>query len=358
MQRLTPYIKALISISNPTENQAKTGVYYSVTTYNKNPRVKPILNLDGESGTGKNPLMEQMKLWCNKPKWIKGENKTSAQMRNELANTRTAFVEEADKTKDQKECENWYKLRYDRSSEETKYTAQMTSTVREQNYNKNLTTNHFGYTVLHTQNPFQAGELDRRIIRITIMKDNTRNYSDIDTTLGNLLVGTIASEIDWNSPIPSAGSGSAWDCWLPLMRVAAHLGDDEFLKYAREQIELKMQEDNLSKVFEPKGIVLGEITSLYKVSLHTDKQPPVAITDVTKIIRNRVLPFYPDERQVTRIAKILGFPVYYPGGKAYIKVISEEHLAAVLSKHSIEIEVNEEVEVLLKSLRLSTPSST
>ena len=101
MYRVVPYIRALMGISNLEVDQARTGVYYAITTWNNSPRVKPLLGLNGETGTGKNPLMEQMKLWCYKPIWIKGENKTSSQMRNELANTGTAFVEEADKTKDQ-----------------------------------------------------------------------------------------------------------------------------------------------------------------------------------------------------------------------------------------------------------------
>lgn len=341
--QVTPYIETIMRASNLDINQAKTLFYYCVFTWCPNPNHKPLLNLNGETGTGKNGLMKVTKNWCYRTVWIKAENITAPTLRDRLENSGTAFIEEADKVKDPKECEIWFKMRYDDTSKSVTYKAQRTNS-KQVNYNENVTANHFGYTILHTQNPFQSIELDRRIIRIDIVKDTSRDFALPETDLGNGVLRQIAQDIDWDSEV--TGSGSAWDCWLPLMRVAGHLGDivgdNAFISYAFRCIEAKTEEDNLSKVYEPKGVVLSEIIPCYLACLSANKTK-IPIKDITKSIKNREVPFYPNERQVTGIARQLGFEVYYPNNLAHIKVISMGQLESIMERQGIGTEILTEV---------------
>lgn len=340
--QVEPYIETILQISNLDINQAKTPVYYCVFTWSKNPKHKPLINLNGETGTGKNILMELLENWCYNPVWIKAENATPATLRDSLANSGTAFVEEADKVKEPtKECETWLKMRYDKTSKSVMYRSQQAH-WKTGNYNKMIKANHFGYTILHTQNPFQSIELDRRIIRIDIIKDTSRSYGLPRTDLSNDILRQIAGDIDWDSEVE--GSGGALDCWLPLIRVAGYLGDSDFMNYAFGCIDAKNEESNQSKVFEPKGIVLSEIIPRYLACLNAS-ETKIPITDITGAIKTRDVPFHPDERQVAGIARQLGFEVYYPHNKAHTKVISREHLESILERQGISTEILTEVPI-------------
>ncbi|MFC1956673.1 hypothetical protein ACFLVY_00010 [Chloroflexota bacterium] len=107
------FIEALMKAGNLDINQAKTLVYYCIVTWSDEPKIRPIIDLKGESGTGKNGIMKQMKDWCAYARWINARNMTSAELRDSLADTKTVFVEEADKTKNPGESENWYQMRYE-----------------------------------------------------------------------------------------------------------------------------------------------------------------------------------------------------------------------------------------------------
>ena len=349
--QVQPYIDALMQVSNLTNNQAKTLVYYCIFTWCRRPKAKPLLNINGDTGTGKNSLMKQIKDWCYRPVWIKAENITAPNLRDSLANTGTAFVEEADKAKTPKECEMWLKARYDDTSASMPYNAQRTN-AKNANYNVHVTANHFGYTILHTQNPLQSIELDRRIIRIDLIKDTSRGYGAPTTTLNNDVLEKIAGAINWDVEVD--GSGGALDCWLPLMKVAGYLEDHDFVNYAFTCVDEKTAESNESKVFEPKGVVLSEIITPYQEALgnHTAKIP---IQAISKSIKAREVAFHPDERQVAAIARQLGFEVYHPQNKAHIKVISREHLVSILERQGLSADILTEVS-LNEHLRSNTPS--
>jgi len=327
---LEPCIEALMGAGNLNENQAKTLTYYSIMTWSEEPTIRPIIDLNGESGTGKNGIMKQMAKLCREPKWINARNATPAQLRNQLADTVTALVEEADKTTSPKECENWYQMRYEDTGQKVSY-GRLHVTTKGKQLVREETHNHFGYTILHTQNPFQSTEMDRRILRITIFKDSSRGYKITDVPNSSVLV-EIGLEVDWGKEIEGALSNSAWDVWLPLMRVADHIGDTTFLEYAKEQIRLKTEEDDLSKIYEPKGIVLSEIALPY-LSFLENGQSRIAITDIRGKIRDRDCLLV--ERQIVRLARELGFTIIYPGNKAYVRVVSKEELQGIFEKAGV-----------------------
>jgi hypothetical protein len=323
-------IGALMTAGNLSENQAKTLIYYALMTWSKVPKIRPIIDLNGESGTGKNGIMKQIQPWCRGPKWINARNMTPPQLRDKLAYTATAFVEEADKTQGQAQCENWYQMRYDESGKEVSY-RKLELTIKDKQITRQVTCNHFGYTILHTQTPFQSTEMDRRILRITVYKDSGRTYKISDIPVDEFPL-EIADEVDWDKEIEGAMSNSAWDVWLPLMRVADYVGDADFLEYAREQIKLKTEEDDLSKIYEPKGIVLSEIAPFYLAALAGGKGH-IAITDIRAGVRERDCMLI--ERQIVKLAKELGFNIVYPGNKAYVRVISKDELRGIFEKAGV-----------------------
>jgi hypothetical protein len=342
-----PFIDALMKAANLDINQAKTLVYYCIMTWSDKPRIRPILNINGETGTGKNAIMKQIFPWCKDAKWINARNKTEPQLRDDLADTITVFIEEADKTKQQALCENWYQQRYEDTGKVT-YRRQVINNKHE-NINEQGSYSHFGYTILHTQNTFNSMEMGRRTLRINLFKNSNRQYIHTDG-LNPYVLTQIANEVDWDTIIPQPVNNSARDVWLSLMRVGSQLNDTEFLKYAEEQITAKVEEDDDSKVFEPKGIVLGEIVPLYKDCLaHNAKH--IAITEVTELLRKR--DYGHNEKTVTQLARQLGFTIVKPQNKAHIKVESETKLKAIIDRAEVSQYFDEKIDTELKCKRIS-----
>jgi hypothetical protein len=319
MERIKTFVEALLKASNLDENRAKTLIYYCIMTWSEEPKIRPILDIHGESGTGKNTIMKQIMPWCNEAKWINARNKTSPQLRNDMADELVVFVEEADKTKDPKLCANWYQCRYDETGKEIPY-------MRPGTGYKEETHDHYGYTVLHTQNDLDSIELDRRILRITLFKDSDRLYEPTDD-LEPKVLKKIAKQVDWKLKIDQKVSNSAWDVWLPVMRVATFLGDDDFLEYVKKQIKAKVKEDEDTKTFEPKGLVLSETVPLYLAAIE-NKKVHVAITDIRAELSKRAYIF--SEREIAKYARELGFKIVKPRNKAHVKVEGEARLKEIL----------------------------
>ncbi len=324
MSIIEPYIAALINAGNLNKNQAKTLLYYCIMTWSDEPILRPILDIHGESGTGKNVIMKQIYPWCREAQWVNARNKTAAQLRDDLADKKTVFIEEADKTKEPKQCENWYQARYDETGKE------MTYKVNTKRGYATISHDHYGYTVLHSQNAFQSIELDRRILRITIFKNSNRRYQSTES-LKPKSFRSIAEAIDWNKPITGI-SNSALDVWLPLIRVARYFGDQEFQDYARKQIKSKVESDDDTKVFEPKGIVLSEAANLFIEAL-TNKTVHIPVTDIREELRIRGYIF--SEREIAKYSRELGFTIVKPRNKAHIKVDGEARLKEILKNAGV-----------------------
>lgn len=328
-EQIRPYVDALMHVSNLDINQTKTILYYCAMTWSDKPQIRPILNITGESETGKTRILQMITPWCFEAKFIKASNMTEAQMRDELADTKTAIVDEADKTKAPKECENWYQVRYEKTGNRMPYRRQ-TLDSKERSISRSEIHNHYGYTIIHTQNPLGTPEMDRRTIRIVIFKDSRKDYytTDMDKKLLDFIV-KLGCETDYTKPLEWAHGGGAWDIWLPLIHVADYLGDTTFIEYAKQQIELKVEDNQETKLYEPKGIVLSEVAELYDKALGAGVSA-MAITDIRKAIRERECLLV--ERQIVKLARDLGFTIVSRRNKAFIVVVSREQIDAILNK--------------------------
>jgi len=323
VERVKSFIEALMRVGNLDVNEAKTVVYYCIMTWSDEPRIRAILNFNGDSATGKSGIMKQILDWCCGAKWINALDMSAPTLRDEVADTWTVFVEEADKTQDPKRCENWYQSRFDETSVAKTYKKQ-----KSRSYYPQETHDHFGYTIVHTQNPFERVELERRTLRITIAKDSNKLYCKTEGMDANILT-EISDEINWNADIEQTVSNSAWDAWLPLMRVAAHLGDEEFLKYTNEQIDLKIEDDDDTMAYEPRGLVLSEIAPRY-VELLENGKSHIALTTLRQALLERGYQFI--ESQISKLARGLGFTMVKMHNLIFIRVESMDQLRNIVVK--------------------------
>jgi hypothetical protein len=353
LKLINPHINALMKASNIDKNKAKTLFYYCMMTWalNEDIHKKPILLITGESGTGKNELMELMYNWClhekkdskkSRPEWIKGDQITEAQLRDELADTTTAFIEEGDKAKVLKDAENWYKLRYDETSRQKSYRKYSLNKYMKSVYTDEMR-NHFGFTVIHAQNPFQTPEFQRRTITVNIEKDETKTYKKSPVVLDPIISDICHEKIHWSSKLEFNLSGSAWDCWEPFLRIATFLDDKKYIEYVFDSIKLKKDEDDSNKFFEPKYVVLAEIIPIYLKRLKGNKNK-IAITELRDLVKKRDANL--NEMQISKHARNWGFETYRPGGRTNIKVINKKVLEQIAAKAQIPLEDVEEEEVM------------
>lgn len=142
---------------------------------------------------------------------------------------------------------------------------------------------------------------------------------------------SIAAHIDWNKGIPT-NSNSALDVWLPLIRVALYLQDKEFIEYAKKQIRAKVESDDDTKVFEPKGIVLSETASLF-IDVLNDKTVHIPITEIRDVLRMRGYNF--SEREIAKYSREFGFTIVKPHNKAHIKVNGKARLWDILKNAGV-----------------------
>ena len=206
LTEIQPYIDALQRVSNLDENQAKTLVYYSCMVYSDKPRIRPILFIQGESGCGKSELVEQLRMWLQyvKPSngkrgcvFFKASNKSPADIRDQLADTTVAIIDEIGKAKEPIPTENWLQLRYDEKGKNQKYRRGTTKgkdrlLVLEEYHD------HFGYTIVAAQTLFELPETDRRTLRVDIDKDMHRNYEKANDALDSIALIESGQETDWD----------------------------------------------------------------------------------------------------------------------------------------------------------------
>ena len=329
---LSLYLDVLMQVGNLNEHQATTLVYYCIMTRVNDLKIRPLLEIHGVSGTGKSSIMRQMELMCNKPKRIDGKNKTPARFRDELADAPLVFIDEVDKVQDLSDAENWLQYRYDDSGLEVRYKKMNVYTNTKSEIPKAVPetqlTNFCGFTVMHTQNSFKSAEMGRRTIRVTVRKNPRRKYTQ-PTKLRINTLRKIADSVNWHGEIEQEYSNSAWDAWLPFLRIAQFLGDEEYIQYVKEQIDAKTEEEEMSNSFEPSELILEEISALYQHHLEQGGTH-IPIMDVRQRLLARGYPSI-NERQIATEARDFGFQIVKPHNRSNIKVNSQKELKKLIT---------------------------
>ena len=321
------FVGTMQDASSLDKHRATTVVYYCIMTYHDGFKFIPILNLNGESGTGKSTgILYLMSQWAKDALFFSVEEDSRVSVRNKLANRRTVLVDEADHTNDQASAEGWYKKRSEVINQNAEYSVQQTGS--ERNYNVRGIFNHFGFTVLHTQEPLITGQMERRTLSITVYKDNTRTYSIYPAQLNTDLLKMVSDRVDWNSPM---SSNTAWDVWAPFYRIGAYLGNTEYCAWIEEQVVTKLEDDSLSGVFEPKGVIFSEIAKHYSETVsNLSGIYRLAITEIVHKTRQRG--YHYNEKQVVGFIKEMGLTIKYPQNAAHVYVDHMDELKAVAKK--------------------------
>jgi len=237
MQNVDDYIEILTNASGITTQQAKTCLYYAISTHLEHLSIMPILAIIGAQGTGKSALLEQLRCMVSAPKLIGAES--PATLRDALADATTALIDEGDKAD-----ERYLQRRY--STE----TAEVTHNVAKKNqtwYKSN--SNIFGATIIVRRTPFEdPATRSRAIVIHTKYRKGTYVVREVDSKC--------LAEIAESIKLDNETSQRINDNWRVLQAVARTLGDDEWLNYSQSEIKKDIHAMMASQGFEPEEAVL------------------------------------------------------------------------------------------------------
>ena len=260
---LDRYISALMGASGISINQAKTCVYYAVVTFRlKDLVVIGILTIMGDTGTGKSYLIAQMKYMVHNPREI--SVKTEAALRRKLSLNTTALIEEGDKADEQLLIN-----RYSRTS------SAMTFTEQSQIGWHATDTNLFGATIIHRRKPPLDAAMRNRGIYIRT-RLNPGKY-EVDACIDMKEIEEIAKGIDFYD---IKGQGRTSDVWAPLISVAKHLGDSEWLYYAEVEKDIDSQRFVVGQDYEPQKAVR------YVLEAKLKDNEKVLLSEIKRILRD------------------------------------------------------------------------
>lgn len=311
--QLTSTIAAIMKASGVSLNQAKTVAYYAVATFLE-VDLMPVLIILGKAGTGKSSLMKQLAKLVNRPLWVNA--KSSAALRTELSRIDifTALIEEGDKI-DEELTTNRY----------SKETAQIAVRVQQEIGWQNVNADIFGATIIHRRIPLSDVALrSRSIIIRTDYRPGDYEVQDIE----NDEVKRVAELV---SEVPKT-SNRVDDTWGPLIAVGEAIGDEEWLAYAKGQIERDKKSLVAGQSYEPEKALVFVLRALMLPSLSV--VIPVLVSAIKKQLRSEFdLPL--KAYQIEEMCITLGFKVSYPSG--YPTVQSNLELVKdLIVKHSIE----------------------
>jgi energy-coupling factor transporter ATP-binding protein EcfA2 len=294
-QRVDTLVAVLRKASGINTNQAKTCLYYAAATYLQ-ADLLPILVIIGKAGTGKSSLMKQLKGLVNKPHWTNA--KTSAALRTELSKREyfTVFIEEGDKVD-----EDLLASRYDTE------TAKIAVRIEGENGWRNTDLNIFGATVIHRRVPLSDLALRSRAIFIpTDYHPGNYEIQNVDRKQVREIARLVGE-------VPKT-SHRVENTWEPLIAVAEAVRDEEWLKYAQEQISQDKQALVTGQTFEPDKALIYTIRALMIKEIGgVTVAEPVLLRKIKDEMRyNYDLNL--KVQQIDQMCTKLGFEVTYPQG--------------------------------------------
>lgn len=320
-------VDIITTASGVSQLEAKTCVYYAVCTYGlEQLELCPLLVAYGPTGTGKSALMKVLGKLVNKPVLL-GTNLTQAGLRDKLdkAKESTAFIEEGDTSH-----EDYIANRYSRatSASSVKRTGNAGWTDTSVNY--------FGATILHKRKPFNDPATDSRSILIKTRPRPGKEYhipevsESVRDELRQLwqLASVVYKAMDT--------SGRAADVWKPLMAVAVACADEEWLKYANNELSKAADKLRLGQDFEPEAMVVNAVMAVSHKQSNGDL---VSLSEIGQELK-RETNWQPSSWALANTLRELGFEIRKSHG--HQKVLINKIQIDVLSK---ELGMEDEVTV-------------
>ncbi len=318
IQIISNYANAIISACGLDMNQAKTLVYWALSTHGieKLERM-PILVLLGGHGTGKSTLMALLKQICNSPILIDGKV-SKAELRDSLKPNTTALIEEADGVNES--------LILGRYAKQTASTSVKRGSASHGWSRETLDL--FGATVLHRRLPFRDPAVDSRSITVkTVYKQGSYSMP----TLDGAALASLSASADWSKTL-TIPDGRAGDTWMPLFQAAVVCRDTDWLQFAVGELNKAIASLSVGQEYEPSQLVVSKLVSLAIEPSYQLKQR-VPLKDITKGLKDDGHNL--NSWQVGKILRDLGFVKKLSGGTDHI-YIDKAHLISVAKQLGIE----------------------
>lgn len=234
------YVPSILRASGINLQQAKTCFYYTAATYLLPKRISriPLLLIKGEHGTGKSGLLKQLYGMANTPKKIEAESMPT--LRDELADTITALIDEGDSVK-----EEYLVKRYDKD------TSLISHKVSKTGGWQVVKDNIFGATIIVRRTPFEDSATTSRSIIIKTRYNEgdyrTKRFKYVHDNLAE-----IAEEVN----LDRKTSNRTRNNWKPLQAIAEYFNDKEWLEYSEQEIERNIKTLRASQKYEPEQSLL------------------------------------------------------------------------------------------------------
>jgi hypothetical protein len=237
LQLLAPYENALM-LANPgvDQMQARTMVYWGIGTY-YDFEPKPLLLILSSFGCGKTDLLTALFPMVKEGEWIEGNS--LAVIRNELHDCNAAFFDELERIP-----ESLLTKRFRRANSRMMVNRAVEGVVfveHELNIN--------GWTVVAKRKPFSDIALMSRCLVI-----NPRFVESPDSRVVD--VGSLSAIVDRLGHVEQLQTeGRTIQVWRPLAAIAHRFNDQEWLNYAVTTFCSDMEEQGLSRQFEPEQAI-------------------------------------------------------------------------------------------------------
>lgn len=312
-KELKPYVQAMRGASGLDEFGAITSVLFAIATHFDLEQY-PILVYLGSRGTGKTVAMKQLLPMCKDSKWICG--RTYATQRDELKDTRTAFVDETDIIDNNTELTDLYTRRY------LKQTGIVKAKVRG-HYGAWVMEpcNILGATVMAKRTPIGDVALRSRAIIIrTDFHSGDYRYTEIGGVSGiaSHIVGKVKEILSEVGEVDRV-----YQTWSSQLAIAQELG---MPAWRNKCIEIQVREAEAmagGQGYEPSEAILQAIDILSRDSVsHKRVDGSVRISDVVRVVKEEfALNLKP--AQIREEADAKGFQVGVLHGYPTIKVKKE-----------------------------------
>lgn len=320
-------------------NWSKACIYYCMATQKiRNLNWMPVLEIVAPKGSGKSRLIDILRRLCNKAYDICcHDTMTKTSLRNELtkARDRTAVIEEGDLYPRRKELESYLISRVDRNRTSNVPVTQQVNSKDGVAIWVTEKPNVFGATIIHDRHEMVDMAAERRSITINIKQQKGKLFLKPDKAclkalkLPDVSLGEVP---DYFTMEGTGISGAALDTWEPLIKVAAGLGDDDWLMWALDKV-IEMS-DSLadSQQFELEQVIFGALVQGYDgigvvEGLNATKiaQSRLPLTVVVDIVRKQSQYFDIQAKTIGTQLRKMGFNNIRPvGGRNKILTTLDE----------------------------------
>lgn len=329
---LEPLIEGIQAVSCLNTDEAKTVLYWAIATHGL-PKLTtfPILVFKGPSGTGKSTLLDVLGELAYKPSRIDGKVRKPV-LRDSLTAHTTALVEEADRVN-----EDIILSRYATRTSGTTVNRKAPGEWKREHLEL------FGATALHRRLPFRDPAVLSRSIVVTTHRASVGTYRASDFAGHREAVERLGREVNWEKAAQDEAGRSA-DTWGPLLAVARHLGDEDWLGHARSQMAKADETLQAGQEEEPTEQAFQALLEL-AIGDEPDKgevAERVLLAHVTANVSERGQRLNP--WQVGGMLREMGFEVKKSGGKQYVYTGGANKLREVGRQLGIQDEWLEEAE--------------